>query len=95
MVGAPAALQMCHLLGLSGTLEASGDAGRVAVGFDSGRIATATSVSGGGRDAVFEFLCIQHGRFAFTAGPPEPGMSVEEAVSALVFEGCRRIDESA
>ena len=95
VVGAPAALQMCHLLGLSGTLEATGEEGRVAIGFDAGRVATAMSAGGGGRDAVFEFLCIQRGRFAFTAGPPEPGTSVEEAVSWLVFEGCRRIDEGA
>jgi len=93
VVGAPAALQMCHLLGLTGTLEVNTGEGRIAIGFVAGRITTATSSTGGGRNAVFEFLSVQRGRFAFAAGPPEPGFEVGDAVPWLVLEGCRRIDE--
>ena len=92
VVGAPAALQMCHLLGLTGTLEVNTGEGRIAIGFVAGRITTASSSTGGGRNAVFEFLGAQRGRFSFTAGEPEPGFEVGDAVPWLVLEGCRRID---
>jgi DNA-binding response OmpR family regulator len=93
LVGAAAALQMCHVLALTGTLEAVGENGRIAVGFVDGTLKTATSPGNGGREAVFDFLCTQRGRFSFVAGPPEPGGEVGESISALIFEGCRRIDE--
>jgi DNA-binding response OmpR family regulator len=93
MVGAPAALQMCHALGLTGTLEAIGENGRIFVGFVEGALKSATSPGAGGREAVFDFLCTQRGRFSFTAGPAEAGEAVDDAVGALILEGCRRIDE--
>lgn len=96
IVGPTGVLQMFHLSRLSGTCRVRHGIQDVTVQFRDGEIVGATSGALSGEAAVFSFLHWTAGHFEFTPATdraaelaPLGGMTF----SALLLEGCRRLDE--
>jgi hypothetical protein len=94
VIGPAATLQMCHHSRLTGVLEIRGRDGCVEIRLREGEILSAHCGERVGAEAVFAFLGWTAGRFEFRHGDPGPGTPLEQSVSELVLEGCRRLDES-
>jgi CheY-like chemotaxis protein len=94
IIGVPGLLQMCALGRLTGVLSV-GSAGRPAVvRFRDGEIVSAAAGGPTGADAVYELLAWSEGNFSFSPGEVE-GEAMQPALTELLLEGCRRLDERA
>jgi DNA-binding response OmpR family regulator len=93
LVGAPAVLQICHLNGLTGVLVARRGSQSVRIAFRRGQIVSATGPDHEGPLVVYDFIGWPHGQFEFDRGALVEGTTVEVDFTALLLEGCRRLDE--
>lgn len=92
IIGMPGLLQMCALGRLTGVLSV-GSGGRPAVvRFREGTIISAAAGGPTGPDAVYELLSWTEGSFSFAPGDEE-GEPMQPALTELLLEGCRRLDE--
>ena len=92
IIGMPGLLQMCGLGRLTGVLSV-GTAGRPAVvSFREGEVIAATAGGPTGADAIYELLSWAEGNFSFAPGEVE-GDPMQPALTELLLEGCRRLDE--
>jgi CheY-like chemotaxis protein/signal recognition particle receptor subunit beta len=94
--GAPAVLQIIYQGALSGVFsarrqETGGDA--AVFSFRDGQIISASCQDQSGSEAVFAFLTWDRGQFDFIPGEGIAGEPIGN-VEYLLFEGCRRLDET-
>ena len=96
ITGPSALLQMCHLSDLSGTLSVQSSGRCTEVRMSRGQIVSAGETSAGGPelsgpDVLFDLLSWTSGHFSFRPGSPigEP----MAPFTAMLLEGCRRLDE--
>jgi two-component system, cell cycle response regulator len=94
VIGPVGALQMCHLGRLTGVFEVRRAEGAAEIRFREGEVVGARCGGAADADAVFQFLGWTEGRFEFRLDDPGPGAPLEQGVSELVLEGCRRLDEA-
>jgi hypothetical protein len=98
LTGPSALLQMCHLSDLSGSLSVQASGRCIEVRMSRGQIVSATESSAGGpessgTDVVFDLLSWTTGHFSFRPGAP--GGEPMAPFTAVLLEGCRRLDEKA
>ncbi len=93
LVGAPAVLQICHLNLLTGVLVARRGSHSVRIAFRSGQIVSATGHDHEGAPVVYDFIGWPNGQFEFDRGALAEGTPMESDFTALLLEGCRRLDE--
>ena len=92
IIGMPGLLQMCGLGRLTGVLSV-GSGGRPAVvRFRAGEVVSAAAGGSTGADAIYELLSWAEGNFSFAPGEVE-GDPMQPALTELLLEGCRRLDE--
>jgi len=94
IIGPVGALQMCALGRLTGIFEVRRAEARAEIRFRDGDIIGAACGHQKDADAVFELLGWPDGRFEFRRDDPGAGAPLEQSVSELVLEGCRRLDEA-
>ena len=93
LVGAPAVLQICHLNLLTGVLVARRGSHSVRIAFRHGQIVSATGPDHEGATVVYDFIGWPNGQFEFDRGALAEGAPMESDFTALLLEGCRRLDE--
>jgi DNA-binding response OmpR family regulator len=93
LVGAPAVLQICHLNQLTGVLVARRGSRSARVAFRHGQIVSATGPDHEGATVVYDFMGWPNGQFEFDRGALAEGAPMEGDFTALLLEGCRRLDE--
>ena len=92
IIGMPGLLQMCGLGRLTGVLSV-GSGGRPAVvRFREGEVVSAAAGGPTAADAIYELLSWTEGNFSFAPGEVE-GDPLQPALTELLLEGCRRLDE--
>ena len=96
LTGPSALLQMCHISDLSGVLSVQASGRCIEVRMSRGQIVSATETSAGGpeiagAEVVFDLLSWDSGHFSFRPGPP--GGEPIGPFTAVLLEGCRRLDE--
>ena len=92
-MGAPAVLQICHLNLLTGVLVARRGSHSVRIAFRHGQIVSATGHDHEGASVVYDFIGWPNGQFEFDRGALAEGTPMESDFTALLLEGCRRLDE--
>jgi DNA-binding response OmpR family regulator len=93
LVGAPAVLQICHLNQLTGVLVARRGSKSIRIAFRHGQVVSATGPDHEGVVVVYDFIGWPNGQFEFDRGALAEGAPMEGDVTALLLEGCRRLDE--
>jgi DNA-binding response OmpR family regulator len=93
LVGAPAVLQICHLNQLTGVLVARRGSQSIRIAFRHGQVVSATGPDREGALVVYDFIGWPNGHFEFDRGALAEGAPMEGDVTALLLEGCRRLDE--
>ena len=93
VVGAPAVLQVCHHNQLTGVLVARRGSQSIRIAFRQGQVVSATGPDHEGAAVVYDFIGWPNGRFEFDRGAIAEGAPMEGDVTALLLEGCRRLDE--
>jgi DNA-binding response OmpR family regulator len=93
LVGAPAVLQICHLNQLTGVLVVRRGSRSARVAFRHGQIVSATGPDHEGATVVYDFMGWPNGQFEFDRGALAEGAPMEGDFTALLLEGCRRLDE--
>ena len=96
ITGPSALLQMCHLSMLSGTLAVQASGRCIEVRMNRGQVVSAVETSAGaaeisGPDVVYDLLSWTTGHFYFRPGSPS-GEPIGP-FTAMLLEGCRRLDE--
>jgi DNA-binding response OmpR family regulator len=96
VIGPTGVLQMFHLSRLSGTCRVRNGAQEFTARFKDGEIVAANAGAVSGPEAVFAFLAWTAGHFEFAPGDSEYGADkkFDQTFSALLLDGCRRLDES-
>lgn len=94
-VGAPGALQMCHLGRMTGRLEVRSGQQSWDVDFALGEIVGARGPGLEAETAVYGLIGLTRGDFEFRPGPAARGTALGETFAQLLLEGCRRLDETA
>lgn len=94
-VGAPGALQMCHLGRMTGRLEVTAGRHTWEIDFAEGEIVGARGPELHGEEAVYGLIGLARGEFEFRPGPAARGGPLGENFAQLLLEGCRRLDETA
>ena len=89
-----AALQVCHVAEMTGTLRAWSGERVVSVSFRSGEVVSAASRERSGLDALLELGRWSDGRFDFVCGAPARRNDLRLCFAGLMLELCRRLDES-
>ena len=89
-----AALQVCHVAEMTGTLRARSGARLVKISFRSGEVVAADSLDGSGLSALLEFGRWSDGRFDFVCGAPPRRGCLRGSFAGLMLEICRQLDES-
>jgi hypothetical protein len=89
-----AALQVCHVAEMTGTLRARSGPRFVTISFRAGEVVAAASLAGSGLDALLEFGGWIEGRFDFVCGPPPRRGALRAPFAGLMLEICRQLDES-
>ena len=92
IIGMPGLLQMCGLGRLTGVLSVGAGGRPAVVRFKEGAIVSAAAGGPTGADAIYELLSWSEGNFSFAPGEVE-GEPMEPALTELLLEGCRRLDE--
>ena len=92
-MGAPAVLQICHLNLLTGVLVARRGSQSVRIAFRHGQVVSATGPDHEGAAVVYDFIGWPNGQFEFDRGALAEGTPMESDFTALLLEGCRRLDE--
>jgi DNA-binding response OmpR family regulator len=92
IIGVPGLLQMCGLGRLTGVLSVGAGGRPAVVRFKEGAIVSAAAGGPVGADAIYELLSWSEGNFSFAPGEVE-GEPMEPALTELLLEGCRRLDE--
>ncbi len=93
LVGAPAVLQICHLNQLTGVLVARRGSHSVRIAFRQGQVVSATGPDHEGPVVVYDFIGWPNGQFEFDRGALAEASTLEGDFTALLLEGCRRLDE--
>jgi CheY-like chemotaxis protein len=93
LVGAPGALQMCHLGLLTGVFTVRRGTRLLEIGFRNGEIISAESGRIRGAEAVYDFLSWTSGHFEFIPRDPGEGEPLG-TFEKLLLEGCRLMDEA-
>jgi DNA-binding response OmpR family regulator len=93
LVGAPAVLQICHLNQLTGVLVARRGSQTARIAFRLGQVVSATGPDHEGSMVVYDFIGWPNGQFEFDRGALAEGAPVDGDFTALLLEGCRRLDE--
>lgn len=93
LAGAPAVLQICHINQLTGVLVAHRGSQSVRIAFRSGQIVSATGPDHEGSQVVYDFVAWPNGQFSFDRGAVIEGTPMTTDFTALLLEGCRRLDE--
>jgi DNA-binding response OmpR family regulator len=93
LVGAPAVLQICHLNLLTGVLVARRGSQSVRIAFRHGQVVSATGPDHEGATVVYDFIGWPNGQFEFDRGAIAEGAPMDGDFTALLLEGCRRLDE--
>jgi DNA-binding response OmpR family regulator len=93
LVGAPAVLQICHLNQLTGVLVARRGSQSLRIAFRHGQVVSATGPDHEGAAVVYEFIGWPNGQFEFDRGALAEGAAFDGDFTALLLEGCRRLDE--
>lgn len=93
LVGAPGALQMCHLGQLTGVFTVRRGSRLLEIAFRAGEIISAESGRTRGVDAVYDFLSWDSGHFEFIPRDPGEGEALG-TFEKLLLEGCRLMDEA-
>jgi DNA-binding response OmpR family regulator len=93
LVGAPAVLQICHLNQLTGVLVARRGSRSVRIAFRQGQVVSATGPDHEGSMVVYDFIGWPNGEFEFDRGALAEGAPMDGDFTALLLEGCRRLDE--
>jgi len=93
LVGAPAVLQICHLNQLTGVLVARRGSQSIRIAFRHGQVVSAAGPDREGALVVYDFIGWPNGQFEFDRGALAEGAPMEGDVTALLLEGCRRLDE--
>ena len=89
-----AALQVCHVAEMTGTLHARSGARFVDVWFLGGEVVAAASPGAEGLDALVDFGLWATGRFEFVCGKPARAVRLRKPFAGLMLEICQRLDES-
>jgi Domain of unknown function (DUF4388) len=89
-----AALQVCHVAEMTGTLRARSGPRSVNISFRAGEVVDAASLDCSGLDALLEFGRWSEGRFDFVCGAPTRRNCLRICFAGLMLELCRRLDES-
>lgn len=89
-----AALQVCHVAEMTGTLHARSGARIICICFRGGEVVAADSPGRGGLRALIDFGRWGEGRFDFVCGKPPAGTRVRGPFAGLMLEICRQLDES-
>jgi DNA-binding response OmpR family regulator len=92
IIGMPGLLQMCALGRLTGVLSVGAGGRPAVVRFKDGEIVSAAAGGPTGADAIYELLSWSEGNFTFAPGEVE-GDAMQPALTELLLEGCRRLDE--
>jgi DNA-binding response OmpR family regulator len=93
LVGAPAVLQICHLNLLTGVLVARRGSQSARIAFRQGQVVSATGPDHEGPMVVYDFIGWPNGQFEFDRGALAEGAPLDGDFTALLLEGCRRLDE--
>jgi hypothetical protein len=93
LMGAPAVLQICNLSQLTGVLVARRGSESLRIAFRRGQIVSATGPDHHGAAVVYDFIAWPQGQFEFDRGAHAEGAPMSEEFTALLLEGCRRLDE--
>jgi hypothetical protein len=89
-----AALQVCHVAEMTGTLRARRGTRLVTISFSGGEVVAAASLDASGLDALLEFGRWNNGRFEFVCGAPAKRNGLRICFAGLMLEICRQLDES-
>jgi len=89
-----AALQVCHVAEMTGTLRARSGPRFVNISFRAGEVVAAASLEGSGLAALLEFGRWSEGRFDFVCGPTPRRGGLRAPFAGLMLEVCRQLDES-
>ena len=92
-MGAPAVLQICHLNMLTGVLVARRGSQSARIAFRQGQVVSATGPEHEGAMVVYDFIGWPNGQFEFDRGALAEGAPLDGDFTALLLEGCRRLDE--
>jgi DNA-binding response OmpR family regulator len=92
IIGVPGLLQMCALGRFTGVLSVGASGRPAIVRFKDGEIVSASAGGPSGADAIYELLSWSEGTFSFAPGHVE-GVPMQPALTELLLEGCRRLDE--
>jgi DNA-binding response OmpR family regulator len=92
IIGMPGLLQMCGLGRLTGVLSVGAGGRPAVVRFRDGEIVSAAAGGPTGADAIYELLSWTDGSFSFAPGEVE-GEPIQPALTELLLEGCRRLDD--
>jgi CheY-like chemotaxis protein len=92
IIGMPGLLQMCGLGRLTGVLSVGAGGRPAVVRFREGEIISAAAGGPTGPDAIYELLSWAEGNFSFAPGEVD-GVPMQPALTELLLEGCRRLDE--
>ena len=93
LVGAPAVLQICHLNLLTGVLVGRRGSQSVRIAFRHGQIVSASGPDHEGASVIYDFIGWPNGQFEFDRGAIAEGAPMDGDFTALLLEGCRRLDE--
>jgi len=93
LVGAPAVLQICHLNLLTGVLVGRRGSQSVRIAFRHGQVVSASGPDHEGASVVYDFIGWPNGQFEFDRGAIAEGAPMDGDFTALLLEGCRRLDE--
>jgi DNA-binding response OmpR family regulator len=93
LVGAPAVLQICHLNMLTGVLVARRGSQSARIAFRQGQVVSAAGPEHEGAMVVYDFIGWPNGQFEFDRGALAEGAPLDGDFTALLLEGCRRLDE--
>jgi len=89
-----AALQVCHVAEMTGTLHARSGARFVDVYFRGGEVVAALSPDREGLDALVDFGRWADGCFDFVCGKPPKAIRLRKPFAGLMLGICQKLDES-
>jgi hypothetical protein len=89
-----AALQVCHVAEMTGTLRARSGPRFVNISFRAGEVVAAASPEASGLHALLEFGGWSEGRFDFVCGRAPRRGGLRAPFAGLMLEICRQLDES-
>ena len=92
IIGMPGLLQMCGLGRLTGVLSVASGGRPAVVRFREGQVVSAAAGGPVGAEAIYELLSWTEGNFSFAPSEVE-GDPMQPALTELLLEGCRRLDE--